>query len=284
MHRSPGQLWLWGLTIATAVLAAIVQQPHALSGFLSRHRLPSWPLHPLGLPLVGWWALLFLVNEIWVRRAGVQSSNRWIEQRQRVLSSTSGNIDYLCRCLVSGRGRLTEEDGRAVVRSLLARIAEYARLSVNTHEVDYRACCLLLRTRVSGEDGGEAFLEAWEYDAPHNDAHYSTVPFGEPLAGVVARARASSYVDDVLDPEIETRFPNRRYRSIIGFPILVGGPGGQLLGVVTVDASAPGVFARGTGTEMEKALSPVIALIGLALKMMRDGRRARQPLPAGGAG
>ena len=180
-RRSPGQLWLWGLTIATALLATVVQQPHGLAAFLVRHQLPRWPLHPLGLPLVGWWALLFLVNEISVRRAAARSTSRWIGEQQTLLGKTSGSIDLLCRGLAASRGSLTEDHARAIVRAFLARMVDHARLVVNDRQTEFRACCLVLRDETA--EGGHPYLEAWEYDATHNDARYSKLTLGQPLAG-----------------------------------------------------------------------------------------------------
>jgi hypothetical protein len=134
--------------------------------------------------------------------------------------------------------------------------------------------------RPGTEDGGEPFLEAWEYDAPHKDARYSRLELGQPLAGQVAQTRIASSVPDILSPDVETHFPNRQYRTIVAFPVMIGGPGGELLGVVTIDASVPGVFAR-TGATLEQAVGPLVALIGFALKFTRV-RRTRRPNSSGG--
>lgn len=277
--HSPSRVWLWSLTILTGVISAAAQQRADVAAFLQRHNFGSWLLSPFGIPLVAWWAGFFLLNELWLRAAASGDRHRWMVAQRRMLDKVSGTIDVLIRILRDDAGRLTEEHTRAAIRSLLARTVEYAALFVNRPDAEFRACCLLVRER-EHETGPARYVEAWEYDAPHRHAYFSKVLWGDPLAGLVAARRETLVIDDTTARNSARFFPNRRYRSTIGYPLVIGGPEGALVGVVTIDATVPRAFSGNVGAELENALGPILGVISLALSFQRSGGRRGRRLPA----
>src|SRR6185437_3046397 len=151
----------------------------------------------------------------------------------------SGNIGEIVAIRRNHGGRLTDGDAKLIVRSFLARAVDYAKLFVNDPTIEFRACCLLLRRRPSrNRDLPEQYLEAWEYDSSHPKTSDAVVPLGVPLAGQVASGREALIVDDCRSKTWAPYFPGSRYKSVIGFPLVVGNSrSGELFGVVTIDAS-----------------------------------------------
>jgi hypothetical protein len=259
--RLPRAGLLWAASALVALLAALVERETQVDDWLKAHKLPDI-IHPFGISPVWLWFMAYFANEIWLRYAGTNARGRSVGEQHRILSKTAGNLDSVTCGLHDGHGVLSEESTRSIVRSFLARVVDYAALLINRPDVTLRACCLV---PIVAAENAEV-LRAWEYDAPHDDRGWSQIPVGNPLAGYVALKRRPYLVADTADLASGEVFDHYRYRSIIGFPLMVGGQGGRLVGVVTIDAQEPHVFsARGLGVKLEDALSPILAAIALTV-------------------
>lgn len=275
--RSPPKWLLLSLSVAVIVVTGLLKQEDSIVTFLLAHRLPLWLIHPLGIPLVLFWVVLYVSNETWVRVAAIVERRRWIHGQRTILGKFAGNIEKLTEQLDLGDDRrLPESEARQLVCSFLARIVDYGRIFVPDTQVELRACCL----RVVSEFGYDpkrdphpgtrpTFLEAWVYDSPHPHAGGSKIPWGQPLAGVVAERKKAFILNDTLSSECAPFFADAEYRSVIGFPLLIGRD--RLIGVVTIDASQDSVFSKGSvGSQIEGAVSPILAAIALAIDSLAN--------------
>lgn len=259
------------LTILVPAVAAIRMNVEPFSAFLVGHGISPGILRPLGIPLILTWAILYFLNELLVRTSANAARGRWVSDVNIIHGKTAGNVEDLTVQMRKHRGGLPEDVAKKIVRSFLARIVDYAVLFVNEPGVDIRACCFVLRSEfVPGRPGRPAgnrpFLVTWEFDAPHQHIGEQRVEMGQPLAGHVAQNRQPMIVEDVCDSKNKQHFAGKRYRTVLGLPLMVGP--NRLIGVVTIDANKPRVFSRynEAGRLIEDASSPILAAIALVLE------------------
>lgn len=261
------------LTLVVGVYGGAVDKREGAEAFLKSHSMPLWMLYPLGLSPFVVWLLLYLINETALRAAGTSDRDRWIGGQHEILRKISGNIGEIVTLRRNHGGRLTDSDAKLIVRSFLARAVDYAKLFVNDPTIEFRACCLRLRERPPrNRELPDQYLEAWEYDSSHPQTGNAVIPVGMPLAGKVAADREALIVDECRSEEWAAYFPGSRYESVVGFPLVVGqSRNGELFGVVTIDASKPGVFSRhDAARKIEDAIRPLLSSIVLVLEISND--------------
>jgi hypothetical protein len=271
--RTAGGRVLLGLSGFVGITGALVGERASFVQWLRDHNF-NGAADLVGPWLLVIWVVLYIVNEVWLRAAGNAQRDAWVDAHQRIIGKMTGNTSEFTALLRNGNGRIPPTAAKQIVRSYLARAVEYAALLANDPSLEFRACCLVV-TRAPVVGGrGERFLEAWVYDAPHKQAgtHGARkVEWGAMLAGRVASTGQVIVVDDCHDAHNRPIFGDPGYQTVIGFPLTVRtSDKGEVLGVVTVDASEKDVFKRDAlDQRLEVAISPVLADIVLVLDRMK---------------
>jgi hypothetical protein len=259
LWKSPPKWILISLTLVVALLGYLGQHNDEVSDWFNKHNF-----HPNFLSLSAllfWsWFLLYLLNECWVRFVAIVDQDKWITANNLNARKVAGNLQKLAGVLSDNKGVLPEPEARQLVISFLARIVNYASLILNDPECQVRACCY----RAYGESDRDACVEVWTYDAPHPGTGHRRLKFGQLLAGKVASDRKAYIADDTFSSELRPIFGQTEYRSVVGFPLIVGDD--RLVGVVTIDASKPRAFSSpGIGLRIEGGSSPILAAIALTI-------------------
>ncbi len=258
------------LTVTVALLSVALQQETAIAKWLDTHKFPAWTGGDLAVALTVIWAVLYLLNESWVRLAAVGGQAQWLQAQHSIHAKTAGNIDQITTRLHT-KPKVTKDECDQILRSFLARIVEFSRLFISDPENQLRACLHIAteETRTDPNDSSKKIkvlcLIARVYDAPHHRAGKRKTEFGAPLAGTVGKFGKSWYVDDTKDPANAEAFgSDPRYRAVIGFPVMIGNS--QVIGVVTMDATLPFTFSKGSvASDIEEGISPILASIALAI-------------------
>lgn len=144
--RGPRASWLWALTVAVALLGAAVEKQPVIEKWLKAHDL-EWLGSPLGIPLIWWWAVLFMLNEIWVRLAGEEARKDWVGRQRHIWAKFGANLDELNASLRNGGGEITESNSKGTVRSFLARAVDLTSFILDKPGDEFSACVLVVVSR-----------------------------------------------------------------------------------------------------------------------------------------
>lgn len=129
----------------------------------------------------------------------------------------------------------------------------------------------LLKPRFDGAGDLEA-LQAFTYNK-NLARNKSLITVGTPSPALEAFTGPSvKIVADTCEAKYRVAFEGRPYRSVMAFPVIIGG---RVLAVVTVDSAVAGHFTDEMRVEkgIDAAIFPFLKLLGLALIAERKGGR-----------
>lgn len=233
---------------------------------------PAWaPREQVGAPLLIAWIAIFLAAEVVRRLLGSRGARRWEEQVRRSelerADQLAGAVDRMCASLIpDADGRLAPEHIQA---SLLQGIVEAVRgLAGIDPEVRLHAALMVPVVRRQGRrqtrylqiTSTSRLAEGRGWGAFRVDG---TGPAQDTYKD--GRTRA---VPDTGAQSVRSLFRGGSYRSIITLPVTLQCIQGRRIAVVSIDASAPGVFTDNLLRQgLELAVAPYVKLIALSLTL-----------------
>jgi hypothetical protein len=197
---------------------------------------------------------------------------RWsVERRLGIISgSLAGNIDSVAQNLyMSGNQRLTESTARALCVGFLHRIAQYSQLILETSPA-IRIRVTLAVPLVDQASGLVTHLRVWCYDQPYEDRHWSTIPIGLPGSPTAFSTCRIEVIADLRNLDGIGDLVDRRFRSILSIPVMVGGPSGECVAVVNLDATPPHFFNPDLVDRVLPILMPTVSCIAVVLLHLDD--------------
>lgn len=233
---------------------------------------PRWaPRDKVGSALLGAWIVIFLAAEVARRQLAKRNVHRWERQWMAYelerADDVAGVIDHLCAPLVPAAGGEHAPDrihaallqGIIDVVRVVARVdggvRMHASLLVPATRREGKRTVRMLRTTSSNRLVERRDWAALKVDTPGpaqdtcKDGRFRAVP-------------------DTAAESVRNLFAGSTYRSIVTLPVSLRCVQGKRLAIVSVDASAPGVFTDALVHErLEQAVSPYIKLIALSLTM-----------------
>lgn len=240
---------------------------------------PRWVDPPLvpSFHVIYWWALLVLVVGVWELRAKVRGKLAWQvywHERARVLA---GNIEEIGEYLLGGRmggGKPASAD--RIAAGILQQIVDVVEDLTQPGEEIHITGCLLVPI-FDGRGAGAPFLglQALTYNK-NLSRNKSFIEAGTPSPALRAyESSAARVLADTSEQEYRQAFLGRPYRSVMAFPVNIGG---RVLAVVTVDATIAGHFTDDVRVQkgIDAAIFPFLKLIGLVrIAEERGARRAK---------
>lgn len=214
--------------------------------------------------LIWVWAAAFAVTVLIERAKEGVEVFRWNDFWSERATVLTGSIGQLCEMVRYRRnsGRRKPEPSR-IASSLLQQLTDVIEGLTRPGKGNKITSCLLVPER-DGRAAGSKVVALVAFTYNHlTDRRYSRVPIDRPgAAGPAFCEKEPVVVSDTTVPPYAEEFKGRPYKSVIGFPVLVGG---EVLAVVTVDATEAGFF---TQELMERKLladsiAPYLKLIAL---------------------
>jgi hypothetical protein len=235
---------------------------------------PYWP----SFHVIYWWAFLVLgVGGYETYRKG-ERREAWAEYWQERGRTLGGNVEEICLVLLGGRvggGRPSSPD--RIAAGILQQIVHVVcHLTKPGQGVHVMACLLVPVTSKSGASTVVVALQAIAYNE-NAGRNFSVIDIDDP--GPATEAFRSGVPKIVPDTGVEAyhdQFAGRPYRSVMAYPVRVGGASGHRLAVVTIDATEAGHFREEDRITkgIDAAIFPLLKLIALArVAELRGGRR-----------
>lgn len=261
---------------AVAVLLGVVPM------WLEFGPFPRWaPREKVGTPLLAGWIAVFLAAEVVRRFLGSRGARRWEEQLRRSelerADQLAGAIDRICASLVpDGEGRLAPDHIQA---SLLQGIVEAVRVlaDIDAHVRLHAALMIPVLRRDGRRQGRYLQITSTSRLAEGRGWGAFKVDATGPAQDTYRDGRTRA-VPDTGAESVRTLFPGEAYASIVTLPVTLRCMQGRPLAVVSVDASAPGVFTDTLLRQgLEQAVAPYVKLIALSLTLDHRETRGRGP-------
>jgi hypothetical protein len=192
-------------------------------------------------------------------------------------ASLAATVDRIAHKLVASPKRLFDiRTAETLIISLLHRIKEYAKnLLPHTDRTELR-----VTLAVPWDDpklSNRRCLRVWCYDQPYASANWTSLPL--PLAGEdPLPGSPSAFVKNsiqIIHDVTTIPQPNKfrgPYRSVLSLPVSSGGPGGQCLAVVNIDASERNYFNSDiVDRVVYPKLAPALNLLALVFLLIEPG-------------
>lgn len=256
----------------------------ALPMYMEFGSFPSWaPEKPWRGRLLVVWFFLFLASELarrFLARRAVQEWRRtWEENDVQRADNLAGTIDQLCAPLLAAALGMPVDRQLAPDRiqaALLQGIVDIARVLTGCGEqTSIQAALLAHERRAEGPAGKPVdFLRVANYSRLAGRRDWSRFRVRTPGPAQDAfQKRRPEWVPDTEQGRNDA-IKRKPYRSVVALPVSLSCGGGQPLAVVTLDASAPNVFAEAVRNRgFEEAVSPYLKLIALSRIVEQLGGR-----------
>lgn len=240
---------------------------------------PVWIETPLApsFHIIYWWAVLVLTFGAYEMYQSGRRRERWLEYWQERGRILGGNVEEIALVLLgSGAGGRMPSSPDRIAAGILQQIADVVRDLTKPGAGVHIMACLLEPQRNGRSSSSEVVaLQATAYNQ-NAGRSFSRLEIDDPGPATEAfRSGTPKVVADTgVDPYAE-QFEGRPYRSVIAYPVKIGGLNGQRLAVVTVDATQSGHFVEEDRVEkgMDAAIFPLLKLIGMLLIAQRKGGR-----------
>ena len=144
-----------------------------------------------------------------------------------------------------------------------ARTLEYAytALGQSPEDVRMRATLAVPIRNVSGD---WTHLRVWCYDRSYDDRNFTVLERGWAGAPQAFEQRAVAIIDDLRELDLPVS-KDRRFRSVISFPVSGRPDGDDPYGVISLDAQPVAFFGVEDTERLKTYLQPAIQTIGLVL-------------------
>jgi hypothetical protein len=259
----------WVILAAIPIIPTMVELAH----------WPVWIEPPLApsFHIIYWWAVLVLAFGAYETYQSGRRRERWLEYWQERGRILGGNVEEIALVLLgSGAGGRKVSSPDLIAAGILQQIADVVRDLTKPDAGVHIMACLLEPQRSGRSSAAEVVaLQATVFNQ-NVGRSFSRLDIGDPGPATEAfRSGTPQVVADMgVDPYGE-RFEGRPYRSVMAYPVKIGGLSGQRLAVVTVDASQPGHFVEGDRVEkgIDAAIFPLLKLLGMLLIAQRKGGR-----------
>jgi hypothetical protein len=245
--------------------------------------LADWPtwVDPPVLPtfhIIYWWASLVLAFggfEAYANGRRRESWQTYWQDRGRILG---GNMDEIALVLLGGKGgggKAASPDRIAagILQQVADVVSDLTRPNSGTHIM---ACMLIPVYEAAGGTRRLVALQATTYNqnAGRNKSRIS-IDDPSPACEAFKTGRAQVVADTSVAPYTE-QFSDRPYRSVMAYPVQIGGGGAHRLAVVTIDATEAGHFTEEGRIRdgIDAAIFPFLKLIGL-VRIAEQKRGAR---------
>jgi len=224
-----------------------------------------------GWPWGGIWLGLFtsqMVLQRWIRGSVVDD---FLGDLSNEHGALAGNLDTLLKLLLQTEDtRISEARCSSLCSDLLRRFKKLSELALHMPRgVKLRATLAVPVAETSGEAAG---LRIWCYDEQYANRRWSHLPMGLHGAPEAFISGNIQIVDDVHAITNVLKGETRDYKSILSIPVKAGGPGGETVAVLNLDASPAAFFKF---PDVVRQLIPqtqvVVNAIALALVLRRTG-------------
>jgi hypothetical protein len=194
-------------------------------------------------------------------------------------SSVAATVDRIAHKLIASTDRRFDvKTAETLIISLLHRIKEYAQsILPNSEEANLRVTLAVRWNDPANDD--RPSLRVWCYDQPYASSNWTTLPLPlageEPLPGSPA-AFVNKTIQVIHDVTLIPH-PNKfrgPYRSVLSLPVTSGGPSGQPLAVVNIDAQPTNYFVSDfVERVVYPKVAPAINLLGLVFLLIEPGAK-----------
>jgi hypothetical protein len=249
----------WLLLAAIPIIPAMVE----LAGW------PTW-VDPPGLPsfhIIYWWSVLVLAFGAYEAYSNGRRRENWQsywQDRGRILG---GNMDEIGLAIIgarSGGGKPSSPD--RIAAGILQQIADVATdLTRPEKGAHIMACMLVPVYEGTGAAKKLVALHATTYNQ-NAGRNKSRISVNDPSPACQAFITGHpQVVADTSAAPFGEHFKGRPYRSVMAYPVQIGGTAGHKLAVVTIDATVAGHFTEEGRIRdgIDAAIFPYLKLIGL---------------------
>lgn len=235
---------------------------------------PRWaPREKVGGPMLVAWITIFLAAEVTRRYLARRSASKWERQLRDIelerADQLAGAIDRLCASLIpQADGQLAPDHIQA---SLLQGIVDAVRaIGSIGPEIKLHASLLVPETRREGRRHIR-YLRIISVNRLAERRGWASFRVDGPgPAQDTYRDGRFRAIPDTAAESVRNIFTGRSYRSIVTFAVTLRCMGGERLAVLSVDASAPGVFTEElVRARLEQITAPHLKLIAQSLILAR---------------
>ena len=204
-----------------------------------------------------WWFLpwlgLFVFEYVFTRYRVGSVAAGILGRLAEVNGSFAGNLDTATqRLLRAPEHRFSEEASKALCVGLLHRVKTYIQLALNVKETARLRVSLAIPERKRNE---LVAMHVWCYDQPYSDRRWTRIPAGNAGAPEAFRSGSIQIIRDVREVANVENAEQLAYRSVVSLPVKAGGPNGQTLAVVNIDAPGVNFFSE---TAIELRVIPLV--------------------------
>jgi hypothetical protein len=244
---------------------------------------PRWVALPFGYHvhvIYAWTVLVLAVGAVELAEKG-RRRTEWLLYWQDRARTLAGSVDEIAQLVAGGQvggGRPASPD--RIAAGLLRQITDVVHdLTHPPPGVEIMACMLQPVEHTGAAGTMEPALQPVTY-SENAGRHRARVPLDTPSPAAEAFKNGRPRVlADTEEDDYRSEVDEARRRSVMAFPVQIGGDPAGRLGVVTIDASAANVFNerlrvhKGVG----RAILPYLKLLGLIrIAELKGGRRGKR--------